>query len=177
MEGMPAQLPPNVIPETPGPGQESVWDYPRPPRLERSGRLVTVRSGEVLVAQSSAAFRVLETSHPPTWYLPTASIVDAVLRRSGAPSTMCEWKGPATYWDVLLADGAGERMIQGAVWSYERPTRPFRDITGYLAFSPSDFDCAVDGAPARPQQGGFYGGWITDDVVGPFKGTPGSWGW
>ena len=178
---MPSRLPANVVPEVPGPGQESVWDYPRPPRLEPSTREVTVSAGKVLVARTTAdlrAFRVLETSHPPTWYLPTASIVDAVLRRSGAPSTTCEWKGPATYWDVLLADDdGGERVIQGAVWSYERPTRPFRDITGYLAFSPSDFDCAIDGESVRPQEGGFYGGWITDDVVGPFKGIPGSWGW
>src|ERR1700710_1663407 len=138
MGGMPSRLPANVVPEVPGPGQESVWEYPRPPRLEPSSREVTVSAGEVLIARTTAAFRVLETSHPPTWYLPTESIVDAVLRRSGAPSTTCEWKGPATYWDVLLADGGGERVIQGAVWSYERPTRPFRDITGYLAFSPSD---------------------------------------
>jgi uncharacterized protein (DUF427 family) len=177
MGTMPSRLPANVTPEVPGPGQESVWDYPRPPRLEQSGRELTVRAGEVLVARTSAAFRVLETSHPPTWYLPTTSIVDAVLRRSGAPSTTCEWKGPATYWDALLADGGGERVIQGAVWSYERPTRPFLDIAGYLAFSPSDFECAVDGEIARPQEGGFYGGWITSDVVGPFKGIPGSWGW
>ena len=175
---MPAHLPRHVTPVAPGPGQESVWDYPRPPRLERSPRLVTVRSGTVLVARTADAYRVLETSHPPTWYLPTSSIVDAVLRRSGAPSTTCEWKGPATYWDVLLADGAGgERVIPGEVWSYETPTRPFLDITGYLAFSPSTFDCFVDDESVRPQEGGFYGGWITDDVVGPFKGTPGSWGW
>ena len=137
-----------------------------------------MRAGQELVAQTSAAYRVLETSHPPTWYLPPEAVADAVLRRSGAPGTTCEWKGPATYWDVLVGgDDGGERLIQGAVWSYERPTRGFLDLAGYLAFLPSAFECSVDGEMVRPQQGGFYGGWITDDVVGPFKGVPGSWGW
>ncbi len=181
--------PSNVSPEVPGPGQESVWDYPRPPRLERSSRQVVVRAGGQTVAETSAAYRVLETSHPPTWYLPPSAVAPAMLRRSPAPSTTCEWKGPATYWDVLVPgpEQAGGRtdsgapggtvMIQAAVWSYERPTRAFRDITGYLAFLPSAFECLVDGERVRPQEGGFYGGWITDDVVGPFKGIPGSWGW
>jgi uncharacterized protein (DUF427 family) len=112
---------------------------------------------------------VLETSHPPTWYLPPGDAVDGVLTRSDARSTFCEWKGAATYWDVL--------GLEAAAWSYESPTPGFTDITGYLAFSPSRLECLVDGEVARPQEGGFYAGWITDDVVGPFKGIPGSWGW
>jgi hypothetical protein len=96
-----------------------------------------------------------------------------VLRLSGHPSTICEWKGGATYWDVTSSNGT----LRAAAWSYERPTAPFREIAGYLAFSPSALACHVDGELVRPQDGGFYAGWITDDVVGPFKGAPGSWGW
>ena len=159
--------------EVPGPGQESVWDYPRPPACVPSDRHVVVRHGGVLVAETSGAYRVLETSHPPTWYLPRADVV-APLRRSGARSTLCEWKGAATYWDVLdTAAGA----VEAAAWSYETPTSGFAAITGYLTFYPSVFECSVDGERVRPQEGGFYGGWVTDDVVGPFKGIPGSWGW
>ena len=169
MERMRSHLPRGVVPITPGPGQESVWDYPRPPRLERSDKRVVVRSGGVVIADTTSAYRVLETSHPPTWYLPASSVAPDRLTRSRHPSTTCEWKGPATYWNI---DGH-----DGDVWSYEHPTAPFRDITGYLAFMASVFVCEVDGEVVRPQPGGFYGGWITDDVVGPFKGIPGSFGW
>ena len=155
--------------EVPGPGQESVWDYPRPPRLVASDRLVEVRRGEEIVASTRGAFRVLETSHPPTWYLPPDDVAEGVLSSSSARSTWCEWKGPATYWDVLDLDAAA--------WSYEDPTPGFVDLRGYLAFSPSRLTCSVDGERARPQEGGFYAGWITDDVVGPFKGPPGTLGW
>ncbi len=173
MVGMRSSLPRGVVPQSPGPGQESVWDYPRPPRLERSGKRVVVRAGDQIVAETDAAFRVLETSHPPTWYLPRSSVDQALIRLSDHPSTTCEWKGGATYWDVL----AGAEPLPAVAWSYERPTRAFREMTGYLAFSPSELSCQVDGETVRPQDGGFYGGWITDDVVGPFKGSPGSWGW
>jgi uncharacterized protein (DUF427 family) len=157
--------------EQPGPGQESVWDYPRPPRLEWSSKHVTVTLDGVLVADSSTAARVLETSHPPGWYVPPGDCHG--LRRSSKASTGCEWKGSATYWDIL----AGDRMLTGAAWSYERPTAPFAAIAGWVAFMPTELDCRVDGERVRPQEGGFYGGWITDDVVGPFKGGPGTWGW
>ncbi len=129
--------------------------------------------GDRLVAETDAAFRVLETSHPPTWYLPRTSVRDGALTLSSAAGTTCEWKGAATYWDVT-GDG---RTLHAAAWSYEQPTAPFRQIAGHLAFSPSALTCQVDGELVRPQDGGFYGGWITDDVVGPFKGAPGSWGW
>ncbi len=156
-------------PEVPGPGQESVWAYPRPPACVPSTRHVVVRLGDTVVADTTAAFRVLETSHPPTWYLPPGDVTAGALRRSALRSTWCEWKGSATYWDVL-----GE---EGAAWSYEQPSRGFAAIRGYLAFDPARLECFVDGERARPQEGGFYAGWITSDVVGPFKGGPGTTGW
>ncbi len=153
----------------PAPGQESVWDYPRPPACVPSDRYVVVRLGDDVIAETRAAYRVLETSHPPTWYLPRADVRSGAITRSGARSTWCEFKGTATYWDVL-----GE---PAAAWSYEQPTRGFEPITGYLTFYPARFSCEIDGERVRPQQGGFYGGWITDDVVGPFKGGPDTVGW
>jgi len=173
MKGVASYLPRGVIPVRPEHGQESVWDYPRPPALEPSTKRVEVRVGAIVIADSTAAYRVMETSHPPTWYLPRADIVDARLRRSAARGSVCEWKGIATYWDVL----AGDRVIDSVGWSYEAPTPRFRPITGYLSFMPGHIECSIDGERVQPQAGGFYGGWITPDVVGPFKGEPGSWGW
>jgi uncharacterized protein (DUF427 family) len=159
--------------EQPGPGQESVWDYPRPPACVRSDRRVVVRVGDpatgTVVADSRRAYRVLETSHPPTWYLPREDVAPDAVTRSRTGSTWCEWKGAATYWDVL--------GIEAAAWSYESPSPGFEAITGHLAFAPAKVSCEIDGELVRPQAGGFYGGWITDDVVGPFKGGPGTWGW
>ncbi|WP_375488575.1 DUF427 domain-containing protein [uncultured Jatrophihabitans sp.] len=155
--------------EEPGPGQESVWDYPRPPALVSSTRRVVVAAPRGPVADTTAAYRVLETSHPPTWYLPPSDVVAGALTPSSAASTWCEWKGAATYWDVF--------GVPAAAWSYEQPTSGFEPIAGYLAFSPAALRCVVDGEAVRPQPGGFYAGWITDDVVGPFKGGPGTWGW
>ncbi|GGM04794.1 hypothetical protein GCM10011594_26300 [Nakamurella endophytica] len=151
-----------------------MWDYPRPPRLSPSSRHVRVAAGGLLVADSRRAVRVLETSHPPTWYLPVEDVVPGVLRRSAAAGTVCEWKGLATYWDVLRPDVP---PLAAAAWSYQEPTPGFASITGYMSFLPALLECTVDGEPVRPQDGGFYGGWITGDVVGPFKGGPGSWGW
>jgi uncharacterized protein (DUF427 family) len=121
------------------------------------------------VADTAAAYRVLETSHPPTWYVPRSDVTPGALTPSRTPSTWCEWKGAATYWDV-----AGH---VAAAWSYEHPTGGFGEIAGCLAFSPALLRCEVDGELVRPQPGGFYAGWITDDVVGPFKGGPGTRGW
>jgi uncharacterized protein (DUF427 family) len=160
--------------EIPQPGQESVWDYPRPPACVPSARHIVVSSGTLVIADTRAAWRVLETSHPPTWYLPPADIASDTLVRSKAGSTFCEWKGAATYWDVRLDDG---RVLAAAAWSYENPSAGYAAITGYLAFSPSRLECTVDGEHVRAQEGGFYAGWITDDVVGPFKGGPGTIGW
>ncbi len=155
--------------DTPGPGQESVWDYPRPPACVASDRLVVVRLGDEIIAETRGAYRVLETSHPPTWYVPPGDVRPGTLASSDARSTFCEWKGAATYYDVL--------GLQAAAWCYERPTHGFEAIGGYLAFSPSRLQCEIDGERVRPQEGGFYAGWITSDVVGPFKGGPGTLGW
>lgn len=157
----------------PGPGQESVWDYPRPPRVEASRRLVRVEFAGTVVAETLAARRVLETAGPPVWYLPPDDVRTDLLipveRR-----TVCEWKGTATYFDLRV----GTQVSSAAAWSYPRPSAGYEAIAGYIAFYAGRVDAAsVDGEPVRPQPGGFYGGWITPDVVGPFKGEPGSEGW
>lgn len=156
-----------------GPGQESVWDYPRPPRLSPDARRVTVHAGELLIADTRGALRLLETASPPTFYLPPAD-VDSTRLVAVSGGTRCEWKGLAQYYDVLLADG---RRLQRAAWSYPEPFGDFTALAGYLAFYPSLLRCAVDGERVRPQPGRFYGGWVTDELVGPFKGEPGSGGW
>lgn len=138
-----------------------------------SDKHVVVRLGDVVVADTRRAYRVLETSHPPTWYVPLADVDATLLRRSPRDGSWCEWKGAATYWDVVTA----EQTVEAQAWSYEQPTPGFTAIAGALTFYPSAFDCTVDGERVRPQEGGFYGGWITDDVEGPFKGGPGTWGW
>jgi uncharacterized protein (DUF427 family) len=160
-------------PEVPGAGQESVWDYPRPPRLEpTSARLEVVLGGQV-IASTTEGYRVLETSHPPTYYLPPEAFVPGSVRPV-AGSTVCEWKGRAAYAD-LVADGV---VAPRAAWWYPEPTASFRSIGGYLAVMPALVDaCFVDGERVAPQPGGFYGGWITASVVGPFKGGPGTHGW
>jgi uncharacterized protein (DUF427 family) len=162
-----------VTPDPTGPAQESVWDYPRPPALVASAKRVVIRLGGIVIADTDRAWRVLETSHPPTWYVPRECIAPGVLRRSSKVSTLCEWKGAATYWDVITPAGP----LAAAMWSYETPTPGFADLAGALTGYPAQLECTVDGERVRPQEGGFYGGWITDDVVGPFKGGPGSWGW
>ncbi len=157
----------------PGPGQESVWDYPRPPSIERSSRhLVVTHSGRV-VADSARAWRVCETSHPPVYYVPREDISGGVL--VAAPgATYCEFKGSATYWSLR----AGDRVEPEVAWSYENPSPEYAALAGAVAFYPGRVDLAsLDGEPVRPQAGGFYGGWITDDVVGPFKGEPGTSDW
>jgi uncharacterized protein (DUF427 family) len=164
---------PPVVPDPVAPGQESVWDYPRPPALVRSTKHVTMRLGETLVADTTRAWRVLETSHPPTWYIPRADFAPGVLRPSQAGPTYCEWKGAATYWDVVTPT----TELSAAVWSYETPNPRFAEIAGACTGYPARLHCEVDGEAVEPQEGGFYGGWITSDVVGPFKGRPGSWGW
>lgn len=173
MDAMAFRFRSTVQPITPGPGQESVWDYPRPPACLPSTRHIAVRSGAVSVAQTDAAFRVLETSHPPTWYVPRGDVSGGLLEPSNARPTFCEWKGQATYWDIALPSG----LAEAAAWSYESPSAGFEPLAGYLAFDPARLECFVDGERARAQEGGFYAGWITDDVVGPFKGIPGSQGW
>jgi uncharacterized protein (DUF427 family) len=157
----------------PGPGQESVWEYPRPPRVEASTETVEVVLGGVVVARSSETLRVLETSHPPTYYLPLAAYAEGSLRPVPG-TTFCEFKGRASYFDVVTPDRAAAR----AAWTYPDPTAGFEALLGHVAVMPALMDrCTVDGEVVRPQEGGFYGGWITDRVVGPFKGGPGTVGW
>ncbi|GGR22865.1 DUF427 domain-containing protein [Deinococcus ruber] len=161
------------VPVIPAPGQESVWDYPRPPRLERSPKRVQIWLGGVQIADTTDAYRVLETSHPPGYYLPPHAFLPGVLHAAPG-SSVCEWKGRASYWSL----SAGGKTVPGAAWSYERPTAPFADIAGYVALYAGRVDrVTLDGETVTPQPGDFYGGWITSEVVGPFKGIPGSWGW
>ena len=161
------------MPEAPGPGQESVWDYPRPPALRASSALVVVEFGGREMCRTTRGLQVLETSHPPTWYLPRADWADGVLRPGGG-SSFCEWKGAATYLDVV----AGEHVERAAAWTYPTPYPAFAAVVDHVAVYPGRMDrCTVDGEAVRPQEGGFYGGWVTSAVVGPFKGSVGSWGW
>lgn len=154
-------------------GQESVWDYPRPPALERSDRHIVIEHRGRVIADTRGAFRVLETSHPPTYYLPPSDIARGVLRPARG-SSWCEWKGQATYWDVVVGDAVLERVA----WSYPQPMARFAALRDHVAFYAAPFDrCLVDDMVATPQPGGFYGGWVTPDLAGPFKGIPGSQGW
>lgn len=157
---------------SPGPGQESVWDYPRPPRLERTARRVRVVFAGHTIADTSAAWRVLETSHPPVYYIPAEDIERSALRPSPA-TTFCEFKGRAEYYDLAL----GERVSPHAAWAYPAPSHAFAAIAHHVAFYASRAECYVDGERVRAQAGDFYGGWVTSDVVGPFKGPAGTWGW
>ena len=165
--------PRGVRPEVPAKGQESVWDYPRPPRVEPSTELVVVRLAGQVVAESRTALRVLETSHPPVYYLPLDAFAPGAL--APAPgSSWCEFKGTATYLDVVV----GDRRAPKAGWTYPDPSPGFEAIRDHVALYPGRVDeVTVDGEVVRPQAGGFYGGWITDRVAGPFKGGPGTTGW
>ncbi len=164
-------IPPTRV--TPGTGQESVWDYPRPPRLEPETRRLQVVFRGLILADTRRGYRVLETSHPPVYYLPTADVQMELLKLS-PHSSVCEWKGQAVYYDIAAAG----QVVSRAAWAYPDPTPAFALIRSYLAFYPQLVDaCLVDGERAEPQPGGFYGGWITRDIVGPFKGGPGTMGW
>ncbi|MEP0868224.1 DUF427 domain-containing protein [Trichocoleus desertorum AS-A10] len=157
----------------PGPGQESVWDYPRPPRLEDSPKHIQIVFNGVVIADTHQAKRVLETSHPPVYYLPPADINPDSLIAS-AQASWCEWKGRAGYYTVAV----GDRQAPNAAWFYPEPTPAFESIKDYVAFYPHLMEaCYVDGEQVQPQPGNFYGGWITSDIVGPFKGASGTWGW
>ena len=152
---------------------ESVWDYPRPPRLEPSAELVEVVLGGTVIASTRASYRVLETSHPPTYYLPREAFAEGTLRPAEG-SSFCEWKGVASYYDLV----AGTAVAARAAWCYPDPAPGFEAIAGHLAVYPGLVDrCTVDGEVVEPQPGGFYGGWITSRVTGPFKGGPGTRGW
>ena len=153
-------------------GQESVWDYPRPPRVESDPRRVLVRAGDVTVADSTRAVRVLETASPPAFYVPPDDVRIDLLRPT-ARSSICEWKGRAVYWSVR----AGDTLIGDAAWSYPEPFDGYAAIAGYLSFYPATLECRVHGELVEPQPGAFYGGWITSEIVGPVKGAPGTEAW
>lgn len=150
-----------------------MWDYPRPPRLEEFVGTITIVLGGETIASTDRSWRVLETSHPPTYYLPRSAFRTGVLREA-AGSSWCEWKGQASYYDLVTDTTTAER----AAWTYLRPTPAFEALAGAVAVMAAAVDrCVVNGEEVRPQPGGFYGGWITSWVVGPFKGGPGSMGW
>ena len=156
-----------------GPGQESVWDYPRPPRVEHVARRVVIRLGGEVIVDTDDVVRVLETSHPPVYYLPISAFTTSALT-PGEGSSYCEFKGGARYFDV---HGGGQLRLRAA-WTYPRPAAGFESLTGRVAVYARDMDlCSVDGVEVLPQPGRFYGGWITPEIVGPFKGEPGSLGW
>lgn len=163
----------NFKPIEPGPGQESVWDYPRPPRLEDSPKHIQVIFNGTLIADTRRAKRVLETSHPPVYYIPPEDIKMEHLASTGR-TTWCEWKGKAAYYTI----GVGDKQVENAAWYYPRPEPSFESLKGYVAFYPSLMDaCYVDGERVQAQAGDFYGGWLTRDIVGPFKGEPGTRWW
>ena len=160
----------------PGPGQVSVWDFPRPPRVVQDAREVVIAWGDLTVARTSRAVLVLETSHPPSFYIPLVD-VDQSLLREGSGGSFCEWKGPAAYWSLV----SQSTTLPNVGWSYPRPLKGITPgvelLADCIAFYPTQLRCAVGGEKVTPQPGGFYGGWITPELVGPFKGEAGTQGW
>ncbi|MEM8780450.1 MAG: DUF427 domain-containing protein [Cyanobacteria bacterium P01_G01_bin.49] len=157
----------------PQPGQESVWDYPRPPRLVSCDKKIQIIFNDVTLLNSQRTYRVLETSHPPVYYISPEDIQMEYLHRTEKRS-FCEWKGSARYYTIIVDD----KKAPNAAWYYPNPNPEFVQIKDYVAFYPSLMDeCLVNGEKVTSQPGDFYGGWITSDIVGPFKGVSGSWGW
>ncbi|CAO1633387.1 unnamed protein product [Jaminaea pallidilutea] len=174
---------------------ENVWKYPRPPRLERTqARLRVVWEAKdghrTTIADTNQGYRVLETSHPPTYYFPPASVAQQFLRSSSARQTYCEWKGKAAYHDLVVPSGQGEGRIaaKGKIWTYPTPTSAFQEIRDYYSFyvnpstpaSVGTWRCYVDDDEATAQEGDFYGSWVTPEITGGergFKGGAGTWGW
>ncbi len=166
-------MPMTITPDPIGLGQTSVWAFPRPSIAQPSERHLLIEHRGEVVAETRRAIRTIETSHPPTYYFPRED-VHAIVTRSPRGGSFCEWKGSAVYFHVTAAGVT----LHEVAWSYPKPTAAFASIAGYLAFYTAPFDgCFVDGERVRPQPGGFYGGWITSDLAGPFKGVPGSQFW
>jgi uncharacterized protein (DUF427 family) len=156
----------------PGPGQESVWDYPRPPRLETVPARVTIEFAGELVVDTTDSVRVLETSHPPVYYVPRSAVRAELVLARGV--SWCEFKGEARYLDLRV----DERVAPAAAWTYPQPAAGYESLRDRIAVYPGRMDrCTVGGETVTPQEGDFYGGWITSRVVGPFKGGPGSLRW
>jgi len=153
--------------------QESVWDYPRPPRLEKVSHHISVEHDGLELVSTYGAVRILETSHPPTYYLPIADFAPGVLAPV-AGQTFCEFKGAASYFDLIV----NGKRIERAAWTYENPNSGYEELLGKVAIYANRVDrCVVGDEVVAPQAGDFYGGWITSNIVGPFKGAPGTWGW
>jgi uncharacterized protein (DUF427 family) len=160
-------------PIAPQPGQESVWDYPRPAIWEPTPKQLKIVFNGVTIAETTNGKRVLETSHPPTYYFPAQDVKLELLQKNASTST-CEWKGRCYYYDLQV----GDRVLKSVAWNYLEPTPPFVELKNHFAFYPRPMDgCYVDGELATPQPGNFYSGWITQDIVGPFKGEPGTMFW
>lgn len=160
-------------PISPSAEQESVWDYPRPPRVEAVTKQIRIIFNEQLIADTHRAKRVLETSHPPNYYIPLEDIKTEYLAPSDRAS-YCEWKGQASYYSLQV----GDRQAKDVAWYYPEISPAYAELKGYVGFYPGPMDaCYVDGEKVRPQAGNFYAGWITRDIVGPFKGGPGTLGW
>ena len=163
----------NMKRQEPKAGQESVWDYPRPPKLEKTNKPLRIIFNGEIIADTNRAFRVLETSHPPTYYIPREDFKAGVLIPTKG-SSFCEFKGKADYFDIK----AGDKSALRAAWGYEEPTKAFEALKGTVSVYAHKMDrCYVNDEEVQAQDGDFYGGWITKDIVGPFKGAPGTWGW
>lgn len=166
--GLKRRRPAQVV--QPGPGQESVWDYPRPPIVQSVAQPVRVEFAGLTLAST---LRAIETAGPPVYYLPPQDVQMRYLHKTSR-TTFCEWKGLAHYWDVQV----GDRLVHDAAWSYPHPEDGYQQIKDYLAFYPTKMDaCFLGDQRATPQPGGYYGGWITPEIVGPFKGEPGTENW
>lgn len=160
-------------PDPAGPGQVSVWTYPRPPEVVPDARRAVLRYGGTIVADTTDVVKVLETSHPPTFYLPRAVFGSALI--PGTRQTFCEWKGTARYVDIVVP---GAPALRDVGWWYPDPDPRYPELRDRVAVYAAPFEeITLDGEQVVPQPGGFYGGWITADVTGPFKGGPGSLGW
>jgi uncharacterized protein (DUF427 family) len=157
----------------PAPGQESVWDYPRPPRMEDSKKHIQVIFNGVIIADTHRAKRILETSHPPVYYIPPEDVKMGYFTPTSR-TTFCEWKGLASYYTITM----GDKSVPDGAWYYQHPNEAYASLATYIALYPSKMNaCYVDGEQVQSQAGDFYGGWITQDIVGPFKGGAGTWGW
>lgn len=171
LRALPRLRPAHIV--VPGPGQVSVWDFPRPPRVDAVGLRIRVELGGATIVDTRAALRICETSSPPAYYIPPGDIAPGCLTPSERTS-FCEWKGVASYWSVT----AGSRRAKDAAWSYRAPDPGYEMVQNYVAFYPRRMDaCWVGEQRVEPQPGLYYGGWITPELVGPFKGVPGSEAW
>ncbi len=163
--------------------RESVWDYPRPPRLEPTNRRIRVVQAGIVIADTTHALRILETSHPPVYYIPQSDVRMQFLKAVEGMRTFCEFKGDATYWNIDVSHVNGLKdnegpIVEAAAWSYESPRSQYAQLAHHLAFYANRVaECWVDDERVKPQSGDFYGGWITADIVGPFKGGAGTLGW